>query len=297
MKTDLTVIILNFNTSELLKKALFSLKKTADINLRTIVVDNASRDDSVAMVKKNFPEIKLIESKKNLGFAGGNNLALSFIDSRYVLFLNPDTEVPADTLGQMVRFMDDNPGVGISTCRVDLKSGGLDKDCHRGFPTPWAALTHFSGLGKIFPKSRLFNQYYLGYLDLKTTHEIDSVAGAFLLVRKEAADKLGYWDERFFFYGEDLDFCYRYKEAGWKVVYHPSVNILHYKGAASGIRKESRELVKTDLETKKKVAFQSVEAMRLFYKKHYWEKYPWILNQMIFLSLKFLEWKRVSRTR
>ncbi len=295
---DLSVVILNYNTASYLKQALLSLRDTKDIKMEVIVVDNASKDDSAEMVKKEFSkEVRLIESDTNLGFAGGNNLAIPYLKGRYVLFLNSDTVTPGDTLGYLVKYMDENPEVGIVTCRVDLKIGGIDKDCHRGFPTPWAAVTNLVGLSKMFPNSRIFNQYHKDYLDLKTTHEIDAVTGAFLFVRKSAADKLGYWDETFFFYGEDLDFCYRYHEAGWKIVYNPKVHIIHYKGVSSGIKKESQEFSSAQLTTKRRIARESVRAMRIFYNKHYVKKYPWVLNQAIFGVLKVLEWKRVNKYR
>lgn len=297
MAPDLSIVILNFNTAQLLKNALLSLADTKDIKLQTIVVDNASSDHSVELVKKEFKDVQLIASKKNLGFAGGNNLALPYLKGRYVLFLNSDTVTPGNTLGYLVNYMDQHSEIGIITCRVDLKIGGLDKDCHRGFPTPWASITNFLGLSKLFPKSRLFNAYHLGYLDFNTIHEVDSVTGAFLMVRKSAADKLGYWDDTFFFYGEDLDFCYRYKSAGWQIVYNPKVNIIHYKGASSGVRKESQTFTAAQLETKRKIARESVRAMRIFYHKHYRDKYPWLVNQLIYLALNFLEWKRVNKYR
>lgn len=294
---DLSVVILNYNTSTLLKNALESLRATKDINLQIIVVDNASSDDSVAMVKRDFKEAQLIASAKNLGFSGGNNLALPYLKGRYVLFLNSDTTTPADSLGYLVNYLDDHQDIGIITCRVDLKIGGLDKDCHRGFPTPWASITNFTGLNKIFPKSRLFNRYHLGYLDFDTIHEVDAVTGAFLMVRKLAADKLGYWDDSFFFYGEDLDFCYRYKEAGWKIVYNPKVHIVHYKGASSGIKKESQGFTGAQLETKRRIARESVKSMRVFYRKHYLKKYPKIVTAFIFWSLNLLEFRRVNKYR
>lgn len=295
MTADLSIVILNFNTSALLRNALNSLKDTKNIKLQIIVVDNASSDDSVAMVNAEFKEVHLIASKKNLGFAGGNNLALPYLEGRFVLFLNSDTTTPADTLGYLVNYLDSHPDIGIITCRVDLKIGGMDLDCHRGFPTPWASLTNFVGLSKLFPKSKLFNQYHLGYLDLGTIHEVDAVTGAFLMVRKAAARDLGYWDDSFFFYGEDLDFCYRYKQAGWKIVYNPQVSIIHYKGASSGIKKESSNFTAAQIDTKRRIARESVRAMRIFYNKHYKTKYPWLLNQLIFASFNFLEWKRVNK--
>lgn len=297
--SDLSIIILNFNTKALLRGCLRSVLKSEKngFQYETIVVDNASVDGSAAMVRKEFSQVKLICSKKNLGFAAGNNLALSHISGRYVLFLNPDTIVFPNTFKEMIKFMDSHPQTGAATCRVEFPSGKLDEACHRGFPTPWNAFCHFSGLERIFPKSRLFAGYSLGWLSLNKVHEIDSGVGAFLIVRKEAGDQIGWLDEDYFWYGEDLDFCYRIKKAGWKIYYVPRVKILHYKGVSAGIRKESQKISTAAKETKIRSAKMSTEVMRIFYQKHYQDKYPQIINWLVFQGINFLEKARLAKVK
>ena len=199
-----------------------------------------------------------------MGFAAGNNVGIKKAKGRYLLFLNPDTIVMSNTFREMIRFMDDNPQAGAATCRVELPSGKLDEACHRGFPTPWNAFCHFSGLEKLFPKSKIFSGYTLGWKPLDKIHEIDSGVGAFLMVRKEVGDNLNWWDEDYFWYGEDLDFCYRIKEAGWKIYYVPKVKIIHYKGVSSGIRKESQKITKVNKETRVKAIKASTQACLLY---------------------------------
>ena len=240
------------------------------------------------MVSKKYPKIQLIESTTNLGFAGGNNLGVPYIKHKYVLFLNPDTVVPENTLPEMLKLMEENPEIGVATCQIKLAKGGLDLDCHRGFPTPWAAFTYFSGLAKVFPTSKLFNQYHQGYKDLATLHEIDSCVGAFMLVRTKAVGEVGWWDSDYFFYGEDLDWNYRFKQKGWKVMYNPAVSIVHYKGISSGLRKESAHISTANLETKKRSAVAAAKAMEIFYAKHYKNKYPIVVNKLVLLSLKLI---------
>lgn len=290
-KLDLSIVIVNYNTKDLLLECLQSIKqaKKDSYSWETIVVDNASTDGSVEAVKKRYKDIKILRSKKNLGFAAGNNKAITKTSGRYTLFLNPDTMVFPDTLTTMISFMDKNPGVGAATCRIELADGRLDEAAHRGFPTPWNAFTHFSGLEKLFPRSRLFSGYTLGWMSRERTHEIDAASGAFLLVRGEAGRKVSWWDEDYFWYGEDLDFCYRLKEAGWKVMYVPKVRILHYKGVASGVKKHSHAISKATPQTRKMAAKASTEAMRIFYRKHYLKKYPFALTALVLAGIWLVE--------
>ena len=228
---DLSIIILELNTENLLRDCLKSLAE-CDLNtpespysMEVIVADNGSTDGSAKMIKSDFHWAKLKENGQNLGFAKGNNAAIPLASGRYVLFLNSDTKVLPDSLTKMIKFMDQNPKVGLAGFEVQLFIGGLDPDSHRGFPTPWASLCYFLGLEKLFPKSKIFGQYHLTWEDLSKPHEIDCICAAFTLRRvaaeELASDKYKWWDEDFFFYGEDLDFCYRMKEAGWQVWYYP----------------------------------------------------------------------------
>ena len=264
-----------------------------------IVVDNNSRDDSVEMLenlkfKIENLKLKIIVNNNNTGFAKANNQGIKIAEGKYVLFLNPDTIVFPETLPFMLEFMKKNPAVGVATCRVELVDGKLDEACHRGFPTPWNAFCHFSGLEKLFPHSRLFAGYYLGYLDLNTTHEIDSCVGAFMLVPRLVGEKIGWWDEDYFWYGEDIDFCYRVKKAGFKVMFVPKVKIIHYKGASSGIKKTKS---KADFKTREKAMLASTQAMRIFYQKHYRGKYPKPVEKLVFGGINLLEKARVRKIK
>jgi GT2 family glycosyltransferase len=303
-KPDLSIIILNYNSGDFLRKCLESIGKVKKNGFKyeVIVVDNASTDESLKKIQNSKFKIqnenlklKIIKNEKNLGFAAGNNVGIKKARGRYVLFLNPDTIVMPNTFREMIRFMDDNPQAGAATCRVELPNGKLDEACHRGFPTPWNAFCHFSGLEKLFPKSKVFASYTLGWRPLDKIHEIDSGAGAFLILRKKVGDKLNWWDEDYFWYGEDLDFCYRIKKAGWKIYYVPRVKIIHYKGVSSGIRKESQKMAKADKETKIRAIKASTQAMRIFYKKHYLDKYPRFLTWLVLKGIDFLEKIRLKR--
>jgi len=294
-KVDLSVIILNYNTKDLLKECLDSVKKTENdgYSIEVIVVDNASTDGSPAIIKKNFPEFKLIVNPKNVGFAAGCNRGLRESNGRYILFLNSDTKVTKEAFKKMISFMDKDEQVGASSPKTMLFSGGMDPDCHRGFPTPWASFCYFLGLEKLFPKSKIFGQYHKFYLDLNKAHEIDAGFGTFMFVRKTALDEVGSWDEKYFFYGEDLDLFYRIKKAGWKIMFFPEPIVFHHKGASSGLRKESKKVSRASREIRVKTAKASIKAMEIFYKKFYQDKYPRFITWLIILGIKIKGFFRV----
>jgi len=284
---DLSIIIVSFNTKDLLQECLLSIAKykIQDTKYEVIVVDNASSDGSAEMVKKEFKDAVLVANSENVGFTKANNQAIKKAKGRYVLFLNSDTVVYENTLERLVGFMDETKDAGVATARVELVNGKLDDSCHRGFPTPWRSLCHFSGLSKTFPKSKLFSGYSLSYLDLSTTHEIDSCSGACMIVRREAGEEISWWDEDFFWYGDDLDFCYRLKEKNWKVYFVPDVKILHYKGASGGIKKISQHLTSATKETRIRATNARFDAMRKFYKKHYMDTYSPIVTWMVLTGI------------
>src|SRR3989338_7353560 len=221
-------------------------KATHNIKAEVFVVDNISSDGTVAIVKKKFPWVKLIANEKNLGFSKANNQAIKKSSGKHVLILNPDTRVMPDTFTKMASFMDRNPDVGVATCRIEFPSGNLDADCRRRFPTPWRAFTHFSGLAKIFKGSKIFDQYYYGYLNDQKVHEVDACVGAFMFTRADGVKKVPYFDQDFFFYGEDLDWCWRFKEKGYQIIFTPTTKILHHKGAASGMKPTSKHLTRSE---------------------------------------------------
>lgn len=282
MTTDLGIVILNWNTSALLKRCLETVyASTGVFSYHVVVVDNNSPDDSAEMVRRDFPQVELIVSEVNGGYSYGNNLglrALGYKDPgrapdapRYALLLNPDTEVPPDALYDMVKFMDSRPDVGVAGPKLVLPDGSLDKACRRSFPTPLVSLYHFAGLGKLFPNSPRFARYNMSYLPVDQEAEVDSVVGAYMQVRREALEAVGLLDERFFMYGEDLDWAYRIKSAGWNVVYHPQVVVKHVKRAAS--------------RQSKRAQMEFWRAMLLFYRKHYQTTTPLWLHSLIMTGL------------
>lgn len=289
---ELSIIVVNYNTKEFLRRCINSILENVSkkLNYEIIVVDNASSDQSAEMVRKEFPKIKLVANKENGGFSKANNQGIKISEkSKYVLFLNPDTIVQKQTIETMIEFMDDNKNAGASTCKLVMLNGEIDDASHRGFPTPWNSFSHFLGIAKIFPKSKIFSGYNLGWMDMNSTHEIDALAGAFMLVRREAGEEAKWWDEDYFFYGEDIDFCYMLRQKGWKIYYVPTVFVTHYKGVSGGIKSVSKDITTASEETKKRVKKWRFKAMRIFYKKHYEQKYPWIINRLVDIGISMKE--------
>jgi GT2 family glycosyltransferase len=305
-KVDLSIIILNYNTKKLTLEAVESIEKnypldTATGNFEVIVTDNASPDGSLQAFKdyKKHTKIRefiVIDNGGNIGFAAGNNTGVPHAKGRYILFLNPDTIVHPQTLSRMVQFMDEQPKAGAATCNVEIPTGGIDESSHRGFPTPWNAFSHFSGLEKIFPKSRLFGGYIQGWKNMKQPHEVDAISGAFLFVRREVGEQIGWWDEDYFFYGEDLQFCYNVRKAGYKIYYVPEVSILHYGGVSSGIKKISQHITTADIERKRIMQGHRFNAMRIFFKKNYEKKYPKAVNWLVEQGISLLHKKNTPRS-
>lgn len=303
-KIDLSIIILNYNTKKHTIEAVESVEKNYPEEVgsgtyEVIIADNASPDGSLSAFQdyKKKTKIKsyhIVDNGGNIGFAKGNNRAVPYAKGRYVLFLNPDTIVHQKTLTRMVAFMDDHPDTGASTCKIEIPSGGIDEASHRGFPTPWNAFTHFSGLEKVFPKSRIFAGYTQGFKDLNKTHEVDAISGAFLLVRRSVGEEIGWWDEEYFFYGEDIQFCYNIRKLGYKIYYVPDVSILHYGGVSSGIKKQSHHITTADHEHRKKMQSHRFDAMRIFYRKNYHGKYPKYLTWLVHKGIKFLHKRNSS---
>lgn len=253
---QLSVIIVNYNVREFLDHALTSIRKALKgIRGEILVVDNASDDGSVEMLRQRYPEVLRIVNSTNLGFAKANNLALRRARGKYLLLINPDTIVQEDTFRVMVRFFEDHPEVGLAGCKILNPDGTFQLACRRSFPTPWVAFTKIVGLSTLFPASKLFGRYNLTYLDPNESYEVDAVSGSFMMVRREVYERVGGLDEDFFMYGEDLDWCYRIQQAGWKIYYVPQTQIIHYKGEST--KRSNIDELK---------AFY--EAMELFVKKH-----------------------------
>jgi GT2 family glycosyltransferase len=253
---ELSIIIVNYNVKEFLSNLLDSIRKAVKkIPYEIIVVDNASDDGSVDLIKKKYSKVKLIANKTNVGFGSANNQAMKIAKGKYFLLINPDTIVREDTFSKMLEFFQNTSNAGIAGCKVLNADGSLQLACRRSFPGPWTSFTKVMGLSKLFPNSKLFARYNLTYLNPNRTYEVDAVSGAFMMIRKEIYDKIGGFDENFFMYGEDLDLCYRAQKLGSAVYYVHNAEIIHYKG-------ESTKRSNLD-ETK---VFYN--AMHLFVKKH-----------------------------
>lgn len=253
---DLSIIIVNFNVKEFLQNLLHSIEKSSlNISKEIIVVDNASDDGSVEVIKEKFPSIRLIENKINYGFGKANNQGLEIAEGKYILFINPDCIVSEDTFKKMITFFESNSDCGLAGCKILNSDGTLQLACRRSFPGPWTSFTKVTGLSSIFPKSKIFARYNLTYLDENKTYEVDAVSGSFMMIRKEVYDKVGGFDERFFMYGEDLDLCYRVQKNNYKVFYFHNTQVIHYKGEST----KRSNLDETKL---------FYDAMHLFVKKH-----------------------------
>lgn len=260
---DLTIVIVSYNVRDLLRRCLASVRASRGRFSRDVyVVDNCSADGSAAMARAEFPEVQVIAPGRNGGYAYANNIGLRAAERKYnawprfVLLLNPDTELPPDALDRMVAFMDEHPEAGAAGPRLLMPNGEIDLACRRSFPSPEVSLYRMIGLSHVFPRSRRFARYNLTYLDPTAVAEVDSVVGAFMLVRGSLLDEVGLLDEAYFMYGEDLDWAYRIKALGWRVLYNGRVTVLHHKGASSGKRNW-------------RTIYEFYRAMLIFFEKHY----------------------------
>ena len=294
---DLSVIVVSYNTRQLLDDclaSLFSAESPAG-GMEVVVVDNASADGSVAMVAAKYPRVVLLSCQDNLGFSAANNRGSAAASGDYLLFLNSDTVVGKTSLTEPMDYMRRNPQTGALTVRLVYPNGERDPDNHRGFPTPWNALCHFTGLSRLFPNDPRFNGYFRSYEDFTAVHAVPVIAGSYMMMPRSLDRRLGGWDETYFFYGEDIDYCYRIHQAGFEIIYYPSVEVLHYKGASSGLRKESADIARPPKETRVRVARESVRAMQVFYQKFYKDKYPRIVTALVLAGIRLRGWLRIVK--
>jgi GT2 family glycosyltransferase len=252
---DVSIVIINWNTKDILRDCLESVyEQTQDINFEVIVVDNTSADGSAEMVKNDFPQVILIENAKNNGFAAANNQGIAVAKGRYVLLLNSDTVVLDNAIKKTLSFADAHPEAAVVGCRVLNPDRTLQPSCFM-FPSILNMLLSTTYLYKLFPGSRFFGREHMTWWSRDDVREVDVVTGCFMLVRREAIYQVGTMDERFFMYGEETDWCYRFKEAGWKVMFTPVGEIIHLGGASS--RQTSSEMT-----------LQLRGSILLFLKKH-----------------------------
>ncbi|MBR4842145.1 MAG: glycosyltransferase family 2 protein [Bacteroidaceae bacterium] len=249
-----SVIIVSYNVRHYVEQCLNSVMRSVP-DAQLIVVDNCSKDGSVDYLKQRFPDARIIANHENAGFGRANNMALSMVQGRYVLFLNPDTVVAEKTIPRCIEYMDSHPQTGAVGVKMMYADGCFAPESRRSLPTPSVAFWHMTGIGRIFPKSRVFAKYHLSYEDPDKECPIDIVSGAYMFVRKNALDVTGGFDESFFMYGEDIDLSYRIKIAGYQNIYLP-VPIIHYKGEST-------------VKTSYNYAKVFYDAMLIFFNKHF----------------------------
>ncbi len=273
---DVSIIIVNYNGGSLLADCLTSVfDHTAGLKYEVSVFDNASTDGSCDGLEERFLQLKVIKSAVNIGYAPANNRAIEASEAaRYFLLLNPDTLLQSNAIRTVTEFMDTNQKVGICGPKIVLSDGKLDAPCRRSFKTPAIYLYHTLGLSKLFPKSERFGKYYLSYKDENESYEVDAVIGAFLAIREEVVKRIGLLDENFYIYGEDEDWCFRVKQAGWKVFYYPRATVIHQKGAST-----SKRRVPAILSWHK--------AAYLFHRKHLARSYGRLTNWLVYMGIAF----------
>ena len=296
IKMDLSIIIVNYNTYELTKNTINSVLETTEASYEIFVVDNNSQDGSYENLKSYFSNkksyfsdkfsndnnsqdnpinfINFIHNSVNGGFAFANNVAIKQSKGDFILLLNSDTIVKNGSIDECLKYIKNNSDIGAIGCKILLPNGGLDITCKRSFPNPKNSFYKLFGFNKINKNSGPDN-YNLDNLYDNGIFEVDSLVGAFMLLRKETINQIGLLDEDYFMYGEDIDLCYKIKKAGWKVVYYGKSEIIHYKGASS--KKQKSKLI-----------YEFHRAMYLFYNKHYKNEYSFFTRLLVYLGILFL---------
>lgn len=233
-----SIIIVAYNSCDFIPACLKSIRDASEgIDSQVIVLDNGSAEPISPEIKAFFPEVNWIDSKVNLGFGKGCNLAVKSATKPYLFFINPDTLVSRDSLRKILEFVQEHPDSGMVGSRILNEDGSLQLACRRSFPTAFSAISKTIGLAALFPKSKLFASYNMTYADPDQVTEVDAVSGSFFCMRSELYRQLKGFDEDFFMYGEDLDLCFRAKVAGFKNYYTPATNILHFKGQSCKTRR------------------------------------------------------------
>lgn len=288
-KPELSIVILSYNTKDVIKNCLNSLQEVkGEVDFEIIVSDNGSKDNSVEMLRKDYPEVRVYPGK-NVGFAAGNNRVKDKVKGKLILFLNPDTIVHKNTLRKTVKYLKEHKNVGALTCKLVLPNGELDKDTRRSFPSPWVSFSHLVlRADRLFPKSKFFARYWYGYISEDKTHHVDALQGAFFLSWKKILDKVGWFDEGYFFDGEDMDLSWQIKKAGYDLVYYPKVSITHLKGVTKGKIKNR----KIPLEQRMRARMSGMNSMERFYRKNLWDKYPLVYNLFVITGIKIFKFFR-----
>ncbi len=269
---DVSIIIVNWNTKDFLRDCLKSIyENTKNLDYEIFVVDNASGDGSAKMVEEEFPKVKSIKNKENVGFAKANNQVIKESKGKYILLLNPDTIVSTHAIKKMVEFMEDHPDVGVLGPKLLNPDSTLQPSC-RSFPTLLTAFFEETLLNRLFPKNRIIGKYKMGYWKHSDIREVDQPMGSALMVRREAVDEVGLLDEQFYMYYEEVDWCYRIKKRGWKICFIPQAQIIHHGGAATN-KNKSKSLVET------------YRSMYKFFRKHYGRLSIVLLKSLVMIGL------------
>ncbi|MDP9310837.1 MAG: glycosyltransferase family 2 protein [Chloroflexota bacterium] len=271
---DISVCMVSLNCLGVLKDCLGSLYATQpSISFEIILVDNASTDGTVDFVRNHYPQIRVIENTRNVGFTKATNQAIAASSGRYLLWLNTDTILEPDSLVKLHDFMQAHPQAGIVGPKVLNRDGSFQPQCKRGLPTPLASLCYMLRVDRVFPNSRWAGQYLLTYLPIDTANRVDAVSGCCLLARRNVWDQIGPLDEHIFAFGEDVDWCVRADNAGWEVWYYPASIITHLKGQGGVHSKPYHK------------AWGMHHGMWVFYRKHLLAHYSWAVTSLVWLGI------------
>jgi GT2 family glycosyltransferase len=230
---DVSIIIVTWNSQEFIRNCLDSIfLSQSNLTLEIIVVDNGSSDHTTKIVEEFYPQVNLIQNKKNLGYAKANNQGIEKVRGEYILLLNPDTQVLEDALSWMYEFMEENPKIGALGPKLLNPDKSVQASCGE-FPTFSTLVWEFSGLSRLFPKSKIFGRWKMGYFDFNETREVDQPMGSCLMLRRETLDDVGIFDENFGMFFNDVDLCFAIRKRGWKIYFYPKAKVIHHKGAST----------------------------------------------------------------
>lgn len=271
--TDLSICIVSYNTRAFLRDCLDSINRQQQGGYEVIVVDNASTDGTLEMLSTEYTQVKIILNNGNQGYTASMNQALRAGMGRYLMQLNPDTMIQPGGFTSLLQYMDSHPDVGICTPRILNADGSLQRQCRRSAARPWDVITYFSGMARLFPNSRLFGRYLLTWIPDDQPFEVEAVSGSCMLVRREALESVGYLDEGFFAYQEDADFCFRAREKGWKVMYLPLADVVHYGGLGGSRHQPFRAI------------YEWHRSYYLYYRKHLSRDYFFLINWGMYLAM------------
>lgn len=289
MKT-LEIIIVSYNSLIWLKKTLNSLSKFylpySKYNIIVTVVDNASTDGTVSFLETEYRKINLIKSKTNLGFSAGNNLALKKSNADYTMLLNSDMEFTekSKNIDRLIEYLESDHNIGMITPKLLLSNGKLDPACHRGEPSLADVFFYFAGFEKLFSKVKFFTKYHMLYKDFSTIHEVDAITGACMIMKIETLKKIGYFDERFFMYSEDMDLCRRFREQKYKIIFYPNIEIIHHKYKSG--------LLSTNKDTSKNISNHFYNSFLLYYDKYYNSKWYYKITRPFIYTFVYLKTKK-----